>query len=444
MTRLANRHPFIVACFGEGSVDIAAPAQDALPPTERSGAAKHSAASTCTVPVLSLEYASGGDMLSAVHAAGKHGLEDKAPTRYGAAQLASALAFCHAHGVAHRDLKPENILQCGSVANPCWKLADFGASSTSKADRSTMSGIPLRIESSRAIGSAAYAAPEVVALMGASRSQSGPQAPDYEVYGVDVWSFGVTLFVLASGRIPFKQAAGSDAAFLGFCAATQPRVLSPRAAQLAPEWRWPSQFSPELVQVLAACMQVDTRRRPCMAEVCTLPWLAAPIKSLAAKHASASCASFSAAASSTPGSAQVADGHRQDVYSNASNPMHDVPKNGRRVSGASSGSGDLDAEHADPSGGGSSPPATPSQQPKDETSPPAPILPWMPSGRGDVCAAGAPPCDTCSWAPSALSNSGRTPSTTANSQEADGCTSRVGVDMPVQLPSIVAGGGAHK
>ncbi|CAI5516874.1 unnamed protein product [Closterium sp. Naga37s-1] len=44
-----------------------------------------------------------------------------------ARQLASALAFLHARGVAHRDVKPENILLCSRADDTSIKLTDFGA-----------------------------------------------------------------------------------------------------------------------------------------------------------------------------------------------------------------------------------------------------------------------------------------------------------------------------
>jgi len=267
MARLGATHAHIIACRGKG--------------TALSGVASTAGTSEAGTPcmVLAMDFAAGGDLLSAVRSAGHHGLGDSAATRAGAAQLASALAFCHAHGVAHRDVKPENILQCGSASAPCWKLADFGAASVSSSDPSDSpsSRPPQLIQSSRAIGSDAYAAPEVVAVMdacAAANAGSGPTTlPSYEVYGVDVWSFGVTLFVLASGRPPFRRPSGSDPAFLGFCAATQPTVLTANAAAVAPGWRWPAHFSRGLIELLTGCLQVDTRYRLSSHGLCASPWL---------------------------------------------------------------------------------------------------------------------------------------------------------------------------
>ena len=259
-----------MACYGHGST--ATQAFLAGSSEKQSGKADAEDSHDCKEsPNLLLEYASGGDLLGAVRAGGPSGLGDSDVTRAGAAQLASALAYCHAHGVAHRDVKPENVLRCGAGGSPCWKLADFGAASVSKADPAACGGEgAARMQSSRGIGSAAYAAPEVAACMGVG---AGLVAAPYEVYGVDVWSFGVTLFVLASGRMPFKRASGADGAFLGFCAATQPGVLSPRAAAVAPVWRWPSHFSGELVDLLTGCLQVDPRARLSMGGVCGAAWL---------------------------------------------------------------------------------------------------------------------------------------------------------------------------
>ncbi|CAI5474538.1 unnamed protein product [Closterium sp. Yama58-4] len=97
-----------------------------------------------------------------------------------ARQLASALAFLHARGVAHRDVKPENILLCSRADDTSIKLTDFGAATL------LLPGT----QCTERVGSPYYLAPEVLS------EQYGLQA--------DVWSAGVVLFVLLSGSPPFS------------------------------------------------------------------------------------------------------------------------------------------------------------------------------------------------------------------------------------------------
>ncbi|CAI6000472.1 unnamed protein product [Closterium sp. NIES-64] len=96
-----------------------------------------------------------------------------------ARQLASALAFLHARGVAHRDVKPENILLCSRADDTSIKLTDFGAAAL------LLPGT----QCTERVGSPYYLAPEVLT------EQYGLQA--------DVWSAGVVLFVLLLGSPPF-------------------------------------------------------------------------------------------------------------------------------------------------------------------------------------------------------------------------------------------------
>jgi len=99
-------------------------------------------------------------------------------------QLCEALAYLHERGIVHRDLKLENLLlkKKGSFEI---KLADFGLSKL-------YSGQALQT----ACGTPFYVAPDV--LLGTGY---GP--------AVDMWSVGVLIYVLLSGRLPF--AADSDA-----------------------------------------------------------------------------------------------------------------------------------------------------------------------------------------------------------------------------------------
>jgi len=89
------------------------------------------------------------------------------------------LASAHASGIVHRDVKPENVLVTGDGRV---KVADFGLSRAQSAAGHTRSGL--------LIGTVAYVPPEQV-----TGESTGPRG--------DVYSAGVMLFELVTGRLPF-------------------------------------------------------------------------------------------------------------------------------------------------------------------------------------------------------------------------------------------------
>jgi len=100
-------------------------------------------------------------------------------------QLASALSYAHERGVIHRDIKPANIhFDAGTGVA---KLLDFGiAGVKSRPDRGLSKGGVV-------LGTPAYMAPEQI--MGEAQDER-----------CDLYSLGVVLYRMLSGRLPFDDA----------------------------------------------------------------------------------------------------------------------------------------------------------------------------------------------------------------------------------------------
>jgi serine/threonine protein kinase KIN1/2 len=123
------------------------------------------------------EYVNGGQMLDYIIS---HGRLKEKPARKFSRQIASALDYCHRNSIVHRDLKIENILisKTGDI-----KIIDFGLSNL-YSPRSALKTF---------CGSLYFAAPELLQ----ARQYTGPE--------VDVWSFGIVLYVLLCGKVPFDD-----------------------------------------------------------------------------------------------------------------------------------------------------------------------------------------------------------------------------------------------
>ncbi|XP_064942519.1 serine/threonine-protein kinase SAPK7 isoform X1 [Musa acuminata AAA Group] len=134
---------------------------------------------TPTHLAIVMEYAAGGELFERICHAGRFS-EDEA--RYFFQQLISGVSYCHYMQICHRDLKLENTLLDGSPA-PRLKICDFGYSKSSL----------LHSRPKSTVGTPAYIAPEVLSR----REYDGKMA--------DVWSCGVTLYVMLVGAYPFEE-----------------------------------------------------------------------------------------------------------------------------------------------------------------------------------------------------------------------------------------------
>lgn len=134
---------------------------------------------TPTHLAIVMEYASGGELFERICNAGRFN-EDEA--RFFFQQLISGVSYCHDMQVCHRDLKLENTLLDGSPA-PRLKICDFGYSKSSV----------LHSQPKSTVGTPAYIAPEVLLRQ------------EYDGKLADVWSCGVTLYVMLAGAYPFED-----------------------------------------------------------------------------------------------------------------------------------------------------------------------------------------------------------------------------------------------
>ncbi|MEV1004347.1 protein kinase [Nonomuraea sp. NPDC050202] len=171
---------------------------------------------------LVMEYVDGPSLKDHVAATGPMSPSDVAGIGL---QLLSALEAVHAAGALHRDVKPANVLlrRDGRVV-----LCDFGIAALTGADSLT--------ETDAVVGSFEYVAPE--------RLNGGPVGPPS-----DLFSLGVTLCVLLSGRSPFAR---PEAVGVLHAIAQGEPELPPAAGPLRP--------------VLEALLRKEPAARPSIAE----------------------------------------------------------------------------------------------------------------------------------------------------------------------------------
>jgi serine/threonine protein kinase len=167
-------------------------------------------------------------------------------------EIGDALAFAHADQLIHRDLKPRNIIlkeqlsKSGtSKRSGRFVLLDFGIAA--KLD----SNGTQRNRTQDGSGTVAYMAPELLTR--------NPQATPLS----DIYAFGVMLYQMMAGQVPFPQTDTSHIA-LAECLNAITKSLPPRFQEITTDRAYPV----GLEELVLQCLEKDSARRPqSMAEV---------------------------------------------------------------------------------------------------------------------------------------------------------------------------------
>ncbi|XP_069819685.1 serine/threonine-protein kinase SBK1-like [Dendropsophus ebraccatus] len=148
-------------------------------------------------------------------------------------QISSALDFMESKGLVHLDIKPENILVFYEDCH-LFKITDFGLSQV----KGSMT--------IRRTGTKSYMAPEI--------RQLTKQKPLVIDPSLDVWSFGVVLYILLTGTSPWKSADPTDQEYCNFV------EWQNNFGRMDPPSQW-RRLSPEVHTMLSGLLAIDSNRR---------------------------------------------------------------------------------------------------------------------------------------------------------------------------------------
>jgi serine/threonine protein kinase len=151
--------------------------------------------------------------------------------------MIETLQYIKTKKIAHRDIKIENMLVNESFQ---LKFADFGFASLSKEVEKQQMGTPI------------YVAPEII------------QGKEYLGEKVDVFSCGVVLFIMLTGRYPFYCATLDDKRYK--------LLIEGKSAEYWKTFDGKISISPECCELLEKMFAYEPSSRYSLEEICAHPW----------------------------------------------------------------------------------------------------------------------------------------------------------------------------
>jgi serine/threonine protein kinase len=188
--------------------------------------------------VMVMDYLSGGDLFDRVMSKGK--LAESIAQNY-FMDVLRGLDFIHSHDIAHRDLSLENLLL---DAEDRLVIIDFGlCCECSDGQKQT-----------QRVGKGFYIAPEIF-------NKAGP----YDPKKADVWSLGIILFIMITGKPPMERPAKQDKRFNYLVEGKMADLLRARGQDHL--------FSNDCLGLLSQMLCVDPSSRVSLGQVLAHPWI---------------------------------------------------------------------------------------------------------------------------------------------------------------------------
>ena len=181
------------------------------------------------------EYCPEGELFNEIIKVGKF---DEGHTAFIINQILKAMAYCHKMNIIHRDLKPENIMITNREKNGCLqvKIIDFGTAKIFEKGQ----------QENKYVGSSYYMAPEVIKRHYDEKC--------------DLWSIGVILYILLTGRPPFD---GND----------DEEILENVKKGVYDKWAYPfPSLSSHAKDLISKLLQYDPQKRLSAEEALEHPW----------------------------------------------------------------------------------------------------------------------------------------------------------------------------
>ena len=158
-----------------------------------------------------------------------------------AAAVCEALAHAHAVGIVHRDIKPSNVFLHQGRGGQQVKVIDFGIAKLTDGEGADLSRVTV---AGTLVGTPAYMAPERLLNL------------EYDGRA-DVYSVGVMMYEMLSGRLPFESRKGEYWSLARMHLVDDPPPLNGVARGVPPE----------LEAIVARAMTKEPEARPTAADV---------------------------------------------------------------------------------------------------------------------------------------------------------------------------------